>query len=114
MHILIQVINISHRYAASVIMSVTYGKTTPTQYTDPEVVAVQEVVRRFIDTLPIGKGWVDRFPFLQYLPIPEVLRLRRYHKEELALFDSQLETVRQRIVGPLPMDSFFTPLLRTK
>ncbi len=88
-------------------MSVTYGKTTPTQYTDPEVVAVQQSVQRVVDTLPIGKGWVDRFPFLQYFPIPEVLRLRQYHKEELALFNSQLDILRQRIVSPIVTRSLF-------
>ncbi len=97
-----------YRYAASVIMSVTYGKTTPTQYTDPEVVAIQENVQRFVKTLPIGKGWVDRFPFLQNLPIPEVLRLRRYHKEELALYNSQLDTVRRRIVSSTVINSLTT------
>jgi hypothetical protein len=30
------------RYAASVIMTITYGKTTPTAYSDPEVQEVQE------------------------------------------------------------------------
>lgn len=79
-------------------MSVTYGKTTPTQYSDPEVVAVEAAVQRLVDTLPIGKGWVDKFPFLRHFPLPEVKRLRQYHQAEMDLFNNQLDDVRQRIV----------------
>lgn len=87
------------RYAASVVMSITYGKTTPVHYTDPEVLKIEAVALRVSGAFPVGKGWVDRFPFLRFFPIPEVLRLRRYHREELALFNSQLDTVRKRIVS---------------
>ncbi|KAJ3489926.1 hypothetical protein NLI96_g1779 [Meripilus lineatus] len=87
----------ARRYAASAIMSITYGKTTPTQYTDPEVVAIQIVADRIAAMLPVGNGWVDRFPFLRFLPIPEVMRLRRYHHEELLLFSSLRDAVRKRI-----------------
>lgn len=80
-------------------MSITYGKTTPTQYTDPEVVAIQIVADRIAAMLPVGNGWVDRFPFLRFLPIPEVMRLRRYHHEELLLFSSLRDAVRKRIVS---------------
>ncbi|KAJ3489947.1 hypothetical protein NLI96_g1780 [Meripilus lineatus] len=87
------------RYAASVVMSITYGKTTPVHYTDPEVLKIEAVALRVSGAFPVGKGWVDRFPFLRFFPIPEVLRLRRYHREELALFNSQLDTVRKRITS---------------
>lgn len=80
-------------------MSVTYGKTTPTQYSDPEVVAVEQVVLNFVNSFPVGRYWVDRFPFLRHFPIPEVMKLRRYHREELALFNGQMDIVRQRIVS---------------
>jgi hypothetical protein len=32
------------RYAASVVMHITYGKTTPTSYSDPEVQQVNKCV----------------------------------------------------------------------
>ncbi|KAJ3489927.1 hypothetical protein NLI96_g1778 [Meripilus lineatus] len=47
--------------------------------------------------LPVGNGWVDRFPLLRFLPLPEVIRLHRYHREEMTLLRSLLDAVRKRI-----------------
>ncbi|KAI0720580.1 cytochrome P450 [Cerioporus squamosus] len=61
----------ARRYAASVIMTVTYGKTTPTSYCDPKPGA--------------------------YLHIPGFTsELQRYHEEEIGLWRSQVEEVKQR------------------
>lgn len=84
------------RYAASVIMSITYGKTTPSAYTDPEIIAVNRCMDRFSQTAAPGSYLVDLFPFLKYVP-GYMRTLRKWHKEELALFQGQINIVKQRL-----------------
>ena len=88
------------RYAASVIMSLTYGKTTPTSYSDPEVQLVNKYLARLGRGLKPGAYLVDSYPILQYVPF-YLNTLKQHHKEELALFKSQLEGVRIKMVGYL-------------
>lgn len=86
------------RYAASVILSLVYGKKTPTRFSDPEVVAMNLSMKRIADCLRPGACLVDRFPFLKYLPTPETRRLRSYRDEWMALFRSQFDVIRRQIV----------------
>ena len=79
-------------YAASVIMTLTYGKTTPTSYTDPEVLEVNKCMERFSVSLVPGAYLVDAFPVLRFVP-GYVEKLRRWHIDELTLFRSQLAAV---------------------
>lgn len=92
------------RYSASVTLSLTYGKVTPTLLSDPEVHALNMLVCRLGDCLRIGAYFVETFPFLQYLPIPEVKKLQQYHHEELALFKDYIKTVRENMVSILSDD----------
>ncbi|KAJ3489919.1 hypothetical protein NLI96_g1776 [Meripilus lineatus] len=85
------------RYAASVILSLVYGKKTPTRFSDPEVVAMNLSMKRIADCLRPGACLVDRFPFLKYLPTPETRRLRSYRDEWMALFRSQFDVIRRQI-----------------
>jgi len=87
----------SVRFAASVIMEITYGKVTPTSYTDPEVLAVNRCLKRFGRAVLPGAYLVDTYPILQYVP-GYLTKLRKWHQEELALFQGQLDTVRQQMV----------------
>ncbi|KAL8293231.1 hypothetical protein RQP46_000925 [Phenoliferia psychrophenolica] len=80
-------------YAASVIMTVTYGKTTPTRYADADVVAVNECGHRLGKALIPGQ-LLDTYPFLCYLPTSAKKAAQEAHRIELALFSKQLQGVR--------------------
>lgn len=90
--------HIGGSYAASVIMTLTYGKTTPTSYTDPEVIEVNKCIKRLGTSLRQGTYLVDTFPLLKYVP-GYLTDLRRWHKEELQLFSEQLQVVRLKRVS---------------
>ncbi|KAG1854466.1 cytochrome P450 [Suillus subalutaceus] len=70
------------RYAASVVMSFTYGKTTPTSYTDPEIVAVHKSLARLGQAVKPGAYLVDTHGTKKILP----------------LFNGQLDVVRRQMV----------------
>ncbi|KAG2140708.1 cytochrome P450 [Suillus cothurnatus] len=87
------------RYAASVVMSFTYGKTTPTSYTDPEVVAVNKSLAHFGRAMKPGAYLVDTYPILRFVPgYPSQLRV--WH-QELALFNGQLDAVQRQMMSSL-------------
>ncbi|KAH7884072.1 cytochrome P450 [Phlebopus sp. FC_14] len=93
------------RYAASVIMSIAYGKTTPTSYSDPEVVAVNRCLARFGQTIRPGTYLVDTYPILQYVP-GYLNTLKKWHQEELDLFQEQLDAVRRQMDEGKARDCF--------
>lgn len=78
-------------------MEITYGKVTPTSYSDPEVVAVNRCLMRFGEAIIPGAYLVDTYPILQYLP-RYLTNLKKWHQEELALFQGQLDAVRKQMV----------------
>ncbi|KAG1896365.1 cytochrome P450 [Suillus fuscotomentosus] len=84
------------RYSASVVMSFTYGKTTPTSYADPEVVAVNKALARFGQAIRPGAYLVDTYPILRFVP-GYLSQLKAWQKENLALYDRQLDTVRRQM-----------------
>ncbi|KAG2099603.1 cytochrome P450 [Suillus discolor] len=84
------------RYSASVVMSFTYGKITPTSYTDPEVVAINKVLARFGEAMKPGAYLVDAYPILRFVP-GYLSQLKSWHKEELALLNEQLDAVRRQM-----------------
>ncbi|KAJ8585617.1 cytochrome P450 [Rhizopogon salebrosus TDB-379] len=79
----------AERFAASITLRVTYGKSTPTAFTDPEVVRIYEVLEHFQIALRPGAYVVDRVPLLRYLP-GYGKQLKGWHQEELQLFSQQL------------------------
>ncbi|KAJ6631172.1 cytochrome P450 [Mycena sp. CBHHK59/15] len=93
-------------YAASVIMSLTYGKPTRTVYSDPIVQEVVGCQTRLGKALVPGAYSVDAFPFLQYIP-GYLSELREQHRMELALFKSQLEGVRSDLNADKEMKPCF-------
>ena len=95
------------RYSASVIMSITYGKTTPTSYSDPEVQEVNRCLSFLGSVIRPGAYLVDAYPILRYIP-GYLNDLRKGHPRELNLFRSQLDVVRKRMVsnGLLGMERF--------
>ncbi|KAK0460394.1 cytochrome P450 [Desarmillaria tabescens] len=85
------------RYSASVIMTLTYGKTTPTSYTDPEVQQVNNCLFRLGAAVRPGTYLVDTFPILAYVP-SYLSHLKRHHEEELTLFREQLGNVKGKMI----------------
>ncbi|EGN94234.1 hypothetical protein SERLA73DRAFT_171698 [Serpula lacrymans var. lacrymans S7.3] len=86
----------ARRYATSVILRVTYGKTTPTAVTDPEMVAILKVVDHFQTVMRPGNFLVDRFPLLKYIPGYGRI-LEKWHQEELALFHDHMDRVKRNM-----------------
>ncbi|KAG1798591.1 cytochrome P450 [Suillus plorans] len=84
------------RYSASVVMSLTYGKITPTSYADPEVVAINKALARFGQAIQPGAYLVDTYPILRFIP-GYLSQLKAWHKEEHALYDRQLDAVRTQM-----------------
>ncbi|KAH9851835.1 cytochrome P450 [Lenzites betulinus] len=92
-------LNHAKGFAASVIMSITYGKTTPTaSYSDPEVKQINLGLSRLGKAVLPGAYLVDIYPFLKYIPF-FTSELRRFHREELALYRRQLQSVKTRQVS---------------
>lgn len=78
-------------------MSLAYGKTTPTSYSDPEVLQVNKCLGRVGYAMRPGSYLVDSYPLLKYVP-GYLNELKQFHQEELALFRKQAETVRRAMV----------------
>lgn len=78
-------------------MTLTYGKQTPTSYSDPEVQEVNKCLGRLGKVMIPGAYLVDSYPILRYIP-GYLSELQQHHREELALFKSQLEGVREKMV----------------
>lgn len=93
------------RYAASVVMSFTYGKTTPTSYTDPEIVTVNKCIGRFGRAIRPGAYLVDTYPILRFVP-GYLNQLKVWHQEEHALFKGQLDAVRRQMLEGTTKQSF--------
>ncbi|KAG2106591.1 cytochrome P450 [Suillus discolor] len=80
----------AQRFAASVILRVTYGKSVPTANTDPEVVRIHRVMEHFQVVMRPGAYLVDRVPLLRYWP-GYGKQLAQWHREELKLYKHQLQ-----------------------
>ncbi|KAG1730398.1 cytochrome P450 [Suillus paluster] len=91
-------------YAAATIMKVTYGKTTPTSATDPEVKEINRLFETFGAVLRPGAYLVDSIPWLKYLPWYGQ-ELKREFERTRQLYTKQLNRVKQQLqsnvdVGP--------------
>jgi cytochrome P450 len=91
-------------YAATTILKIVYGKTTPTSATDPEITEAHEILRVFRKTLIPGAYWVETIPWLKYLPwyAPELKvnfkRIRRLYTGQLNRVKLQME--KNEDIGP--------------
>ena len=79
-------------------MSVTYGKTTPTLYSDPEVQQINRGTERLGDTLRPGAYLIESYPWMRYVP-GMASKVERWHEEDIALYRGQVEAVKQRQVS---------------
>ncbi|KAK0209954.1 cytochrome P450 [Armillaria fumosa] len=102
------------RYAASVILTLTYGKTTPTTFEDPDL---QDMIRernRFRAVIRPGAYLVDTFPVLRWVP-GYLSELRRWHRDSIGLWRRCLGSVQTRIVSGEDVPACFaTDLLDKK
>jgi hypothetical protein len=78
-------------------MTMTYGKSTPTAYTDYEVIQVNKGSRRLGMTMLPGAWLVDSYPILRYVP-GYLNQLKQWHKEELQLYRGQIDVVKNEMV----------------
>ncbi|KIJ65429.1 hypothetical protein HYDPIDRAFT_110496 [Hydnomerulius pinastri MD-312] len=100
----------AQRFAASVILRVTYGKSTATSNDDPEVVRIHQVLEHFQEAMRPGAHLVDRLPILKYIP-GYGLRLKSHHEFEIQLFREQLGRVKREMLNDEGGPSFGRTLL---
>ncbi|KAG2121266.1 cytochrome P450 [Suillus clintonianus] len=100
----------AQRYAASVILRVTYGKSAPTANADPEVIRIHKVLDHFQVVMRPGAYLVDRVPLLRYLP-GYGKQLDKWHHEELDLYRHQLQRVKNDVDQDKAAPSFTKTLL---
>ncbi|KAG1855932.1 cytochrome P450 [Suillus subluteus] len=98
------------RFSNSVILRMTYGKSTPTASTDPEVVGMKLVVDRFGIVMQPGAFLVDRIPILRYVPWYG-RQLKAWFREEYELVLGQMERVNNEIASGVAGPSFMRTLL---
>jgi cytochrome P450 len=98
------------RFSNSVILRMTYGKSTPTANTDPEVVGMKRVVERFGIVMQPGAFLVDRIPILRYVPWYG-RQLKAWFREEYELVLGQMERVKKEIASGVAGPSFIRTLL---
>ncbi|OCH89087.1 cytochrome P450 [Obba rivulosa] len=101
------------RYAAAVILEVTYGKTTPTYYTDQEVVDVNACLERLGNALRPGAYLIDTFPILRRVP-GYLSTMKNHHQQELKLFSGQMARVRAALGTGEVQPCFATYLLENQ
>ncbi|KAG1908874.1 cytochrome P450 [Suillus fuscotomentosus] len=86
------------RFSNSVILRMTYGKSRPTAYTDPEVVGMKIAAERFGIVMQPGAFLVDRIPILRYVPWYG-RQLKAWFREEYELVLGQMERVQNEIAS---------------
>ena len=77
----------------------TYGKTSSTYYSDPEVQEINRNGARLGTLTQIGarSHIVDTYPVLRHIPW-FTRTLRKWHDDELDLFTRQLDAARLQMV----------------
>ena len=90
----------ARRYAASVILGLTYGSEEYVTATTPKVLRINQALLRVGQTLLPGRYNVDTWPILRFVP-GYFRELKKWHKEELSLFREQLDEVREKMVSRL-------------
>ncbi|KAK0209777.1 cytochrome P450 [Armillaria fumosa] len=76
-------------YAASLILSLAYGRTVSVDVNEPEIVAIRRSLKRVGSAVRLGAYTVDEYPFLQCLPLYG-RELRSWHNDELSLYQRQI------------------------
>ncbi|KAG8220189.1 cytochrome P450 [Butyriboletus roseoflavus] len=103
----------ANRYAASVILRVTYGKSTPTETNAPEIIMIHKMLKRFQMLMRPGALLVDRYPILKYVPF-YASYLETWRQEESKLFHDQLNRVSGELHSGKAGPSFAKYLLQNQ
>lgn len=98
------------RYGASVILRVTYGKSTSTSNDDLEVIGVHKALGRFQQVMRPGAYLVDRVPIFKYAPWYG-REIEQWHRYEIQLFREQLARVQREMTTTDCGPSFARTLL---
>ncbi|KAF8551911.1 cytochrome P450 [Imleria badia] len=85
-----------NRYAASVILRITYGKSTPTATDAPEIVTIHKMLKRFQMLMRPGALLVETYPILKYVPF-YASYIETWRQEESKLFHDQLGRVAREL-----------------
>ncbi|KAG9310273.1 cytochrome P450 [Chiua virens] len=86
----------ANRYAASVVLRVAYGKSTPTATNAPEIITIQKMLKRFQTLMRPGALLIEKFPILKHVPFYAGY-LEAWRQEESKLFHDQLDRVSQEV-----------------
>ncbi|KAI6146887.1 cytochrome P450 [Pisolithus tinctorius] len=84
------------KYGASVILRVTYGKSTSTSNDDAEVIGVHTALGRFQRLMRPGAYLVDSVPILKHVPWYG-REIEQWHRYEIKLFREQLARVQREM-----------------
>ncbi|KAG1869131.1 cytochrome P450 [Suillus tomentosus] len=83
-------------YSASLTLSVTYGKITPTSYKDPAVLDIQRFSARLGRAVRPGEYLVDAYPILRFVP-GYLSQLKAWNREEMVFYQEHLDEVRRQM-----------------
>lgn len=92
----------THSFAASVILHVVYGTTTPTSLNDPFLLQLQKMIPRVQSAMMPGAYLVDKYPILKYIP-GYGRNLRAWGQEEYKMLSGKLNWVKSQVVRTLPL-----------
>lgn len=84
------------RFAASVILHVVYGRTTPTLLNDPYLLQLQKMIPRIQSAMVPGAYLVDKYPILKYIP-GYGRNLKEWSQEEYDMLFGQLNQVKSQM-----------------
>lgn len=96
----LQLVTFAHSFAASVILRVVYGKTTPTLLNDPYLLQLQKMIPRIQSAMVPGAYLVDKYPILKYVP-GYGRNLKEWSRQEYNMLFSQLNEVKSQMVRTL-------------
>ncbi|KAG2119306.1 cytochrome P450 [Suillus clintonianus] len=101
------------RYAASVLLRVMYGKSTPTATNAPEIIVMHKFLKRFLIVMRPGAFLVDRYPILKYVP-GYTTELEQWRREESKLLHDNLDRVSRELATGMAGPSFSRYLLENQ
>ncbi|KAI0261116.1 cytochrome P450 [Gloeopeniophorella convolvens] len=93
------------RFSGSLILSLTYGRPSPSARREPDLELIQQFILRLGRAVRPGAHFVDDFPWLKHIPWYG-RSLRSGHVEELALFHRLLGGVRDEMAKDVARPSF--------
>ncbi|KAK3389784.1 cytochrome P450 [Podospora didyma] len=103
------------RYAASVIVTVTYGRRVEDVETDAVVQKNAESMGRLTSVNIPGKFAVERYPALKFIPTifaPWKAQVLQQREKDIKMYSELMDEVRQKVARGTAQDCFATHLLQ--